>query len=77
MTRYSMNDRRVHAVLANGGEVVRYDRAGAWYLENGAGQHSRITLAGAVSLASGPGATVHLGLPGGGRFDAAVRREAA
>lgn len=68
-----LGDRQVHGVSANGGEIVRYDRAGKWYLENGRGRH-RITLAGAVSLATDPGADARLGLPGGTSFDAGVRR---
>lgn len=70
----SRNDRYVHATLADGREVVRYDVSGKWYLERRDGCRDHIKLAEAVSYALEAGATVRLELPGGGRFDAAVRR---
>lgn len=72
------NDRTVHARARGGGEVVRYDRAGKWYLENSPeGGRVQITLDEAVFLAIQDGAEIFLGRPGGRRFDACVRYEAA
>ena len=68
-----MADRTVHATTAAGGEIVRYDRSGKWYYEH-SGRRVHIELAEAVTWALQTGATVRLGLPGGVRFDAAVRR---
>lgn len=65
-------DRRVHAVTYNGLEVVRYDRAGKWYAEL-PGWRQPLTFKNAVHLARGC-ESVYYGLPGGSRFDAAVRK---
>lgn len=67
------SDRCVHAVLPDGREVVRYDRAGKWYIE-GAKNCQRVNLRTAVRTATAAGTTVHLGLPGGTTFDVGVRR---
>jgi hypothetical protein len=64
-------DRTVHARTAVGDEIVRYDRAGKWFIEY-AGSRRQITLAEAVGIATWPGATVFTGLPGGGAFDRKV-----
>jgi len=71
--RDAAQDRMVHAVTYDGVEVVRYDRAGKWYLE---GRFARVptTLNGAVQTAIKNSGDIRLGLPGGGRFDALVRR---
>jgi hypothetical protein len=69
-----MPDRIVHGVVPHGGEIVRYDRRGKWYLEVG-DYRIGIEFSEAVRLALLPGATVHPGLPGGRRFDAALRRK--
>jgi len=66
-------DRRIHASLPDGSEVVRYDRAGKWFHE-GPGLRSRLTLGQAAILASSPGAIVRSGVPGGGLFDLRVRK---
>lgn len=66
-------DRTVHARTRLGNEVVRYDRAGKWYVESSSLPRQRLTLAQAVKMALAPGAEVYFGRPGGGRFDAAVR----
>lgn len=66
-------DRMVHARLPNGLEIARYDRAGRWY-EESPGQRKNITVGQAVERALMPGAYVFLDLPGGGSFDAKVRR---
>lgn len=68
-------DRRVHARTSDGAEIVRYDRAGKWYLEPTDGTRRRqLTLAEAIDLATQPDSTTFLRLPGGGAFDRAVRR---
>lgn len=72
-----MLDRRVHAVLESGAEVVRYDRAGKWYIEwpDGAMKpRRRLNLSKAVWHATSPGAVVNYGVPGGQAFDSQVRK---
>jgi len=69
-----MNDRRVHAVTVLGAEVVRYDRAGKWYIEFPDGRRKAITLSEAVRRATASGSLARVGIPGGGAFDAALRR---
>lgn len=62
-----MNDRIVHGYTADGGEVVRYDRAGKWYIEySGSRRHV------GVREAAREADRATLGLFGGGRFDALV-----
>lgn len=74
-----MSDRTVHATIhaesVGDVEVVRYDRAGKWWLEFPGGQRERVTLEGAAFHAGGclPTVDVHFGLPGGSRFDSKVR----
>ena len=70
-----MADRTVHATFPSGDEIVRYDRAGKWYRES-EGRRWAVSLKEAVRLALLPGVTIHLGRPGGARFDAAVSRNA-
>lgn len=74
----SLTDRTVHAesdVL----EVVRYDRAGKWYLEQkNSDNRQYATLRQAVRAAKWcrrSGGSVYLDLPGGGRFDAMYRSD--
>ena len=71
-----MTDRTVHAVTRDGCEVVRYDRAGKWFIES---PHARraLTLREAAIVATESGAEASLGLPGGSRFDALVRERMA
>lgn len=75
------NDRLVHAGLPDGGQVVRYDRAGVWYVEYPAEsgvKRRKVKLSEAVALAveanRAPGGFVALGRYGGTRFDADVRK---
>lgn len=67
-----MSDRTVHATnAAIRYEVVRYDRAGKWYLEE-PGRRRPLTLLEAVKEAEWIdycNGDVRLGLPGGGAFD--------
>jgi hypothetical protein len=71
-----MGDRRLHGRVGHG-EIVRYDRAGKWYVEWPGSTRYHVTLAEAVDLATGFKGAAYLGIPGGGRFDAAVRRKLA
>jgi hypothetical protein len=73
-----MSDRTVHASY-RGMEVVRYDRAGKWYLEprDRTLKRQHVTLSEAVNAAIwgrkyGNG-TFFLGLCGGTAFDAKVK----
>lgn len=70
-------DRTVHATSSTGDEVVRYDRAGRWWLERADGTRAPLRLTTAVAEAiviARTGGRVHLGRLGGGRFDAAYRK---
>lgn len=75
----SQSDRTVHAE-DEGIEVVRYDRAGKWFVESkrpSALLPARpVTLLRAAEVAlrcNERGGTIHLRRPGGSRFDAKVR----
>lgn len=78
----TLGDRRVHA-SAEGEEIVRYDRAGKWYIElvepsPHAPARQAVKIAQAVSRAVElveQGGEVHLGLYGGGMFDAMYRAQ--
>ena len=65
-------DRTVHGKTADGREIVRYDRAGKWYLESPIDARVAIALADAVRLATDGSA--YLDRPGGLQFDAQVQR---
>lgn len=65
------DDRTVHA--SNGArEIVRYDRAGKWYVELKGLPRIPVTLAQAAKEARSYGWVHHPGLPGGARFDRLV-----
>lgn len=67
-------DRLVHGWTADGGEIVRYDRAGKWYIEyppDSDKKRRRVTLDDAAKAAIA--GKVVLGRYGGARFDARVR----
>ena len=66
-------DRTVHAYLADGSEIVRYERAGKWFHE-GPGVRRRVTLGEAAELAATPGTLLLPGGPGGAVFDNRVLR---
>jgi hypothetical protein len=80
-----VNDRRVHA-RSDEMEIVRYERAGKWYLEplNRGDEYrkihrQRVSLRQAVIYAlwaerEAPGGLICLGVPGGGSFDRLVER---
>lgn len=73
-------DRTVHAANALA-EVVRYDRAGKWYIEPRDRSLPRqlVTVKQAAQYAlwmeEHDSGTIHLGRAGGGSFDRAVRNE--
>lgn len=78
---HSRQDRTVHARLHGDIEIVRYDRAGKWYLEGGSLRRQEVTLREAALHAKywrdcTENGQVFLGLPGGGRFDQIVRADA-
>jgi hypothetical protein len=72
-----MSDRTIHAVCEDGRAIVRYDRAGRWYIEHGTKRRPvSVREAADVAVQAWRGlGVVYLGLPGGGAFDAKVRRE--
>ena len=70
----SSTNRRVHAVTAERWEVVRYDRAGKWYVEY-PDHRLPITIGDAALFATARGAEAFLGRPGGSRFDSLVGRK--
>ncbi len=67
-------DRTVHGKTTDGREIVRYDRAGKWYLEGGPGNRPRqnVTLKRAAEEAAA--GEFYGDKPGGQMFDAKVRR---
>ena len=66
------NDRRVHGRAADGTEVVRYDRAGKWWIEDADGSRRPLSLAGAVDVMRQPQSIWYPGVLGGRAFDARV-----
>lgn len=76
MSAAERSDRRVHAFCVEY-EVVRYDRAGKWFIEFGSLEpRRRLTLASAVDAAVETwdhGGSPKMGVPGGGAFDAKLR----
>jgi hypothetical protein len=69
-----MSDRTVHAEKQVC-EIVRYDRAGKWYIEPFSGRRRRVGVrSAATEAATASGMRVHFGLRGGAAFDRAVRR---
>lgn len=65
-------NRTVHGFTDDGGEIVRYDRAGKWYFEYRDRRRRHVTIAEAVKAAIAGKAL--LDRPGGLAFDARVRR---
>lgn len=72
------DDRRVHA-FGDSAEVVRYDRAGKWFIESKIGlvPARRVSINDAVDKAMRlwyeDNGSVNFGLPGGSAFDKKVR----
>lgn len=64
------DDRTVHGLTALGNEIVRYDRAGKWYVESINGKRWQVTVKEAA-LAARNG-TAFLGRTGGTLFDKRV-----
>lgn len=71
-------DRTVHGRMADGSEIVRYDRSGKWYIEPlpGTARKRRqvdVTSAARSAARSAALGAATLGLPGGHTFDRRVR----
>lgn len=67
-------DRIVHALTRSGAEIVRYDRAGKWYIEHPRGTMlpaRQVSVSEAARIAA-PG-IVNFNLPGGLVFERKVR----
>ncbi len=66
-------DRRVYGTNEDGSEVVRYDRAGKWYLEKSGEARRKLSIKEAVEIVAGweheAVGGPRLGLVGGSRFD--------
>lgn len=76
MTSKDQYDRAVHATLASGGELVRYDVAAKWFVEYpepSKAKRRQVNLRTAVQLALEPGAHVRLKVSGGMAFEAKYR----
>lgn len=70
-------DRTVHAVTYDGAEIVRYDRAGKWFIEWPYGSMKpceHISVMDAARTAVTNSGDVRLDLSGGKIFDAKVRK---
>lgn len=68
------HDRLVHGLTSDGHAIVRYNRAGKWYIEPPRGSDARrrpVTVAAAAAEAAN--GTHYPNRPGGTRFDALVR----
>lgn len=72
-------DRTTHASSKDGSvAVVRYDKAGRWWLERSDGTRAPLRLATAVTEAivlEADGGTIHFGRHGGSQFDNKVRTQ--
>ncbi len=66
-------DRTVHAKFIDQIEVVRYDRAGKWYIEYLDGRKRKhvgvLDAAEEAARIAREGGVIYYGQPGGGRFD--------
>lgn len=62
-----VSDRRVHGRSTDGAEIVRYDRAGRWFIEHPDRGRKRVTVNQAAQAAAN--GTTFPGLPGGLLFD--------
>jgi len=68
-----MGDRRVHATIGINAQIVRYDRAGKWYYEEG-DIRTLLTISEAVEFVSDKRQWIP-GVQGGLAFDRLVRRK--
>lgn len=78
--RIDPTDRVVHARSKSGDEIVRYDKAGKWWLERADGTRAPLKLPTAVSEAiefSKTGGTIFENRYGGTMFEAKVRKARA
>ena len=67
-------ERTVHAVAADGTEVVRYDKAGKWYAEPIDGKRRHVTLSEAVTIALAFGSFRDWPRNGGAQFNAEIKK---
>jgi hypothetical protein len=70
------SDRTVHA-SNHEAEIVRYDRAGKWYIEYRGGARARLSLQEAAACARhlyNQGGVILAGQPGGRAFDRAIHQ---
>lgn len=73
MSSSNREDRIVHALTATGAEIVRYERAGKWYVEPKDGsKRTPVTIARAAELAVA--GTVFPSRAGGQAFNAKVAK---
>ena len=75
MASKDQHDRTIHAVCADGREIVRYNRAGKWYVEHTSGR-VHLSLQSAAEIAAVTtrlGGKVYFGRAGGLAFDKRVR----
>ena len=74
-------DRAIHTRTPDDRLIVRYDRAGKWFVESANSEALipawQITLRQAVELATQEGSHIYFGVPGGRAFDAAVKKAVA
>lgn len=68
-----IEDRIVHGTTAYGATLVRYDRAGKWYVEHD-GKRWAVTVAEAAELMAEPGARWFAERPGSQALTPKVRR---
>lgn len=71
------DDRTVHAVTYQGAEIVRYEKAGQWWIEWPTGSMKpgrHVGVGEAARTAVMLSADIRLGLPGGRVFDARARK---
>lgn len=66
-----MSDRAIHGYTAGGDAIVRYDRAGKWYVEPKDGKRRQVNLTEAATLAIAGRA---LDAYGGQAFRAKIRQ---
>lgn len=66
------SDRTVHGRTREGYEVVRYSRAGKWFIETSSDTRQLVTMKVAAKLTAHGGTHVQ-GLPGGQSFDRVVQ----
>jgi hypothetical protein len=70
------HDRTVHGTIGRGEdrtEIVRYDRAGKWYIEKKGTKRKQVSVTQAAQLLVSMNGHWYPNRPGSGRFDTIVR----